>query len=248
VPDPVSLSLLLAAAFVAGALNAVAGGGSFLTLPVLVFVGVPPVVANATGTVALLSGYVSSAWAFRHGVQAPPGLTMRSLTGWSLLGGALGAGLLLLSGERTFRALVPWLLLLATGLFALGPWLLRRLHGQPAGPWRAATGVLIVALYGGYFNGGLGILLLALFGLLGQQDLQAMNGLKNWVSALLTAMAVVLYAAGGVVMWRLALPMMLAAVAGGYLGARVARRLPPALLRAGIVFTGLVMSGLFFLR
>ena len=247
-PDLQSLSLLLAAAFVAGALNAVAGGGSFLTLPALVFVGVPPVVANATGTVALLSGYVSSAWGFRAGLQAPPGLSMRGLMGLSLLGGAVGAGLLLLSGERTFRLLVPWLLLLATALFALGPWLLRRLHGRPAGPLRAALGVLIVALYGGYFNGGLGILLLALFGLLGQQDLHAMNGLKNLVSALLTAMAVAIYAVGGVGLWPRALPMMGAAVVGGYLGARVARRLPPPVLRAGIVLTGLVMSALFFLR
>ncbi len=247
-PDPAALALLLAAAFVAGALNAVAGGGSFLTLPALVFTGVSPVVANATGTVALLSGYVSSAWGFREGLRPPAGLSMRALLGWALLGGSAGAGLLLVTEERTFRALVPWLLLLATALFAAGPVLLKRLQGGQGPAWRSAVGVLLVSLYGGYFNGGLGILLLALFGLLGEHDLRVMNGLKNVVSAVLTAVAVAVYAAGGVVLWPQALCMMVAAVAGGYLGARAARRVPPVVLRAGIVLTGLVMAAVFFVR
>lgn len=241
-------ALLLAAAFVAGALNAVAGGGSFLTLPALVWAGVPAVAANATGTVALLSGYASGAWGFREGLKAPPGLTMRGLLGWSLAGGALGAALLLLSGDRAFRALVPWLLLLATVLFAIGPWWLKRLDATPAGPLRAAAGVFVVAVYGGYFNGGLGILLLALFALLGEHDLRVANGLKNVVSAVLTAVAVGVYAAGGLVHWPEALAMAVAATAGGYLGARAARRVKPVLLRTGIVLTGLVMSIVFFVR
>lgn len=240
--------LLLAAAFTAGALNAVAGGGSFLTLPALVLAGVPPVAANATGTVALLSGYVSGAWGFRDGLRAPPGLSMRGLVAWSLVGGASGAALLLWSGDATFRVLVPWLLLVATLLFAIGPWLLRRLKAGQAGPDRAAAGVFGVAVYGGYFNGGLGILLLALFGLLGEPDLRVANGLKNVVSALLTAVAVAVYAVGGLVHWPEAVVMMGAATAGGYLGARGARRVPPALLRAGIVLTGLAMTALFFVR
>ena len=110
------------------------------------------------------------------------------------------------------------------------------------------AGMLAVAIYGGYFNGGLGILLLALFGLLGQTRLHAMNGMKNLVSALLTAIAVAIYAAGGVVQWEQALVMMIAATAGGYGGARLARRIPPEWLRAGIVLTGLVMAGVFFWR
>lgn len=241
--------LLGGAAFVAGALNAVAGGGSFLTLPALVWAGVPAVAANATGTVALLSGYVSGAWGFREGLRAPPGLSMRALLGWSLVGGATGAALLLYSGERTFSALVPWLLLAATALFAMGPWWLARVQRrQGASPWRAAAGVFAVAVYGGYFNGGLGILLLALFGLLGEQDLRVSNGLKNVVSAVLTAVAVAVYAVGALVHWPQALAMMVAATAGGYLGARAARRLPPAVLRAGIVVTGLVMTAIFFAR
>ncbi|WP_159911661.1 sulfite exporter TauE/SafE family protein [Pantoea sp. 18069] len=242
--------LLLAAAFVAGALNAVAGGGSFLTLPALVFTGVPPVVANATGTVALLPGYLAGAWGFREDVQSPPGLSMKSVIVLSLLGGAAGALLLLVTPDATFRRVVPWLLLAATAMFAFGPqlrrWTAGAAHDGPPALLPAGLGMLAVAIYGGYFNGGLGIVLLALFGLLGQTRLAAMNGMKNLVSALLTAIAVVVYAAGGLVEWPQALGMMVAATLGGYGGARLARRIPAPWLRAGIVVTGLVMSALFF--
>ena len=206
-------SLLLTAAFVAGALNSVAGGGSFLTLPALVFVGVPPVIANATGTVALLPGYIAGAWGFREDTEPPPGLSMARLVVLSLIGGAAGAGLLLVTSNDVFSIIVPWLLLAATVLFALGPKLREWTAGGAPSTVKATLGVLIVAGYGGYFNGGLGILLLALFGLLGQTNLNAMNGLKNWVSALLTAIAVVIYAAGGLVVWPQALLMMVAATA-----------------------------------
>ena len=244
--------VLLLAAFVAGALNAVAGGGSFLTLPALVFTGVPPVAANATGTVALLPGYAAGAWGFREDMQAPPGLSMKSVVLLSLIGGSLGAALLLFTPNELFRKVVPWLLLAATAMFAFGPqlrkWAARGSEASPqaASPIKAAIGMLAVAIYGGYFNGGLGILLLALFGLLGQTQLNAMNGMKNLVSALLTAIAVAIYAAGGIVQWQQALIMMIAATAGGYGGARVARKIPAQWLRWGIVATGLVMSGVFF--
>ncbi len=241
-------ALLLAAAFVAGALNAVAGGGSFLTLPALVFTGVPPVVANATGTVALLPGYMAGAWGFRQDMAAPPGLSLRAVVVLALLGGSLGAALLLVTPDATFKKIIPWLLLAATALFAFGPQLRRWAgagqHGSSA--FKAGLGMLLVAGYGGYFNGGLGILLLALFGLLGQTQLNAMNGMKNLVSALLTAIAVAIYAAGGIVQWPQALLMMLAATLGGYAGARVARQLPAGALRWGIVTTGLVMAAMFF--
>ncbi|MDH0049406.1 sulfite exporter TauE/SafE family protein [Comamonas terrigena] len=247
------IALLLAAAFVAGALNAVAGGGSFLTLPALVFTGVPPVVANATGTVALLPGYAAGAWGFKDDMAPPPGLSMRQVVALSLLGGSAGAALLLFTPDATFRKVVPWLLLAATALFAFGPQLRAWAAGKNAAQatpstGKAALGMLAVAIYGGYFNGGLGILLLALFGLLGQTQLNAMNGMKNVVSALLTAIAVAIYAVGGIVEWPQALLMMVAATAGGYGGARVARRIPAPVLRWGIVATGLVMAGLFFAK
>ena len=247
------LALLLAAAFTAGALNAVAGGGSFLTLPALVFTGVPPVIANATGTVALLPGYMAGAWGFKDDMQSPPGLSMKQVVALSLIGGSAGAALLLFTPDATFRKVVPWLLLAATAMFAFGPQLRAWAAGKNAAHAtpsvaKAAAGMLIVAIYGGYFNGGLGILLLALFGLLGQTSLNAMNGMKNLVSALLTAIAVVIYAVGGIVEWKQAIVMMVAATLGGYLGARVARKIAPHVLRWGIVATGLVMAGLFFAK
>ncbi len=246
------IAILLAAAFVAGALNAVAGGGSFLTLPALVFTGVPPVVANATGTVALLPGYAAGAWGFKDDMQAPPGLSMKAVVVLALIGGAAGAALLLVTPDATFRKIVPWLLLAATAMFAFGPqlraWASKGNTNTAPSATKAALGMLAVSIYGGYFNGGLGILLLALLGLLGQTNLNAMNGTKNLVSALLTAIAVAIYAAGGVVQWKQALIMMVAATLGGYLGARVARKIPAHWLRAGIVLTGLVMALLFFLK
>lgn len=247
------LALLLAAAFTAGALNAVAGGGSFLTLPALVFTGVPPVVANATGTVALLPGYMAGAWGFKDDMAPPPGLSMKQVVLLSLIGGSAGAALLLFTPDATFRKVVPWLLLAATAMFAFGPQLRAWASGKNAehaapSVAKAAIGMLIVAIYGGYFNGGLGILLLALFGLLGQTQLNAMNGMKNLVSALLTAIAVVIYAVGGIVQWQQAIIMMVAATLGGYLGARVARKIPAHILRWGIVATGLVMAVLFFIK
>ena len=228
------VALLLVAAFLAGALNAVAGGGSFLTLPALVFTGVPAVTANATGTVALLPGYAASTWGFREDMAAPPGLTMGRSIALSLIGGAAGAALLLVTSDATFKKVVPWLLLGATALFAFGPqsraWAAGQKHGT-ASTVKAAIGMFAVAFYGGYFNGGLGILCLALFSLLGQTNLNAMNGMKNLVSTLLTAIAVAVYAAGGIVLWPQALLMMVAATAGGYGGARIARKLPAPVLR-----------------
>ncbi len=245
---PAALAVLSLAAFGGGALNAVAGGGSFLTFPALVFGGAPPLAANATGTVALLPGYASGTWGFREDLRAPPGLSLRALLLLSLAGGAAGAALLLATPAPAFRRIVPWLLLAATALFALAPRLVRAARRGRPGRRGAAAGVLLVSVYGGYFNGGLGVLLLALFALLGHEDLNAMNGLKNLLSLALGAIAVALYAAGGVVLWREAAVMMAGTTVGGYLGARAARRIPAPVLRGGIVATGLVMAALFFLR
>ncbi len=236
----------MVAGFAAGVLNAVAGGGSFLTLPALVFAGLPPLSANATGTVALLPGYIASAAGFRRELAsiAPRGLMATLLL--SLCGGAAGAGLLLFSGDHAFRSIVPYLLLLATVLFAASPWLLAQRMGREAGPLVGAVALAMVAIYGGYFNGGLGILLLAMYGLLGEKSLNRANALKNLVSSVLTCIAVGVYAVGGVVDWHKAVPMMGSTIVGGYVGARFGQRLSPQVLRALIVLTGLGMSLIFF--
>ncbi|MFS2013140.1 sulfite exporter TauE/SafE family protein [Azospirillum sp. CT11-132] len=241
--------ILLAAAFLAGAMNAVAGGGSFLTLPALIYAGVPPVAANATGTVALLPGYASGVYGYRQDLTPVGTLSLPLLSAVSLVGGLVGAGLLLVTPDSVFRGIVPWLLLLATGLFAFGNMLAQRLRSLGLHGNGAMLGTLFaVSVYGGYFNGGLGILLLAQLSLFGMTDLNAMNGLKNLFSAVLTAIAVVAYAAGGAVEWPKALLMVVAAVAGGYVGARLGRKIPKPILRTGIIAVGLVMSAVFFLK
>ncbi len=242
-------ALVVLAAFFGAALNAAAGGGSFLTLPALVAAGVPPVAANATGTTALLPGYIASTWGFREDLAAPRALGMKPLLALCLIGGGAGAALLVVTSNAAFRAIVPWLLLFATTLFAVGPWLLRALGRQPqhtAARWQAAVGVLAVSVYGGYFNGGLGVLLLALLTLLGEVDLNRMNGLKNLVSAVLTSFAVAIYAAAGTVAWGWVAWMLPAVLLGGYFGARLARRIPRGWLRWGIVVIGLLTTAAFF--
>jgi hypothetical protein len=245
-------TILLAAALVAGALNAVAGGGSFLTLPALVFTGVPPVVANATGTVALLPGYAAGAWGFKDDMQAPPGLSMKAVITLALLGGAAGAALLLVTPEAAFRKIVPWLLLAATAMFAFGPqlrkWATGTKHGAVPSRSKAALGMLAVSVYGGYFNGGLGILLMALYTLTGESRIHTVNALKNLNSFVLSLLSVLAFALAGAIVWPQALWMMVLATAGGWTGARLAKRLPGAWVRRLVIVTGLVMSALFFTR
>jgi uncharacterized membrane protein YfcA len=168
----------------------------------------------------------------------------------SVLGGAAGAALLLSTSNQAFARIVPWLLLAATLLFAIGPGLVRRraADAQPRGPWLADLGIVAVAVYGGYFNGGLGILLLAVLGALGHTDMGRMNGIKNFVSAILTLIAVGLYAASGAIVWSHALWMALFATLGGYAGGTLARRLRPDLVRGFVVLTGLAMTAAFLYK
>jgi uncharacterized membrane protein YfcA len=244
-------SLLAAAALAAGILNAIAGGGSFLTFPALVWTGVPPITANATSAVAVSPGYLGSVLGYRAELAQLPARTRLVQTAIAATGGVLGALLLLLTPASTFRALVPWLLLFATAAFALGPRLLRWLTTHRVGqPGRAAQawGLLAVCIYGGYFNGGLGILLMALYALTGESRIQTANALKNLNSFVLSLLSVLTFALAGAVAWAPALLMMVAATAGGYIGARAARRLPSTAVRATVIGTGLVMSALFFWR
>lgn len=248
---PEQAALTAAAALAAGVLNAIAGGGSFLTFPALVFAGVPPLAANATSAMAVSPGYLGSTLGFRAELRALPPALLRREVLLAASGGLAGAALLLLTPARVFAGIVPWLLLLATALFALGPRLAQRRSapGEGAGHarWRS-PGLWLVAAYGGYFNGGLGILLMALYSVSGETRLNTVNALKNLNSLVLSLLSVLAFAWAGAIVWPQALWMMLWATLGGWLGARLARRLPAVWVRRLVVLTGLTMSAVFFAR
>ena len=235
------------AAFAAGVLNAIAGGGSFLTFPALVFAGVPPLAANATSAMAVSPGYLGSTWGFREELKALPKSLLRQEVSIAALGGLIGAGLLLVTPAKVFSGLVPWLLLVATALFAAGPWLAKGNSGQGQPAWRL-PGLMLVAVYGGYFNGGLGILLMALYTLTGESRLNTVNALKNLNSFVLSLLSVLAFALAGAIVWPQAIWMMALATAGGWVGARLAKRLPVRWVRWLVIATGLVMSAVFFSR
>ena len=246
-------SLLLgSAAFAAGVLNAIAGGGSFLTLPALVFVGIPPIMANATSALAVSPGYLGSTLGFRDELRAVPVRRLKREMAISAAGGMAGALLLLVTPTRVFSGIVPWLLLFATVLFAVGPTLARRAMaashtGQGLDRWRE-PGLLITCIYGGYFNGGLGILLMALYAVTGESRIHTANALKNLNSLVLSWLSVAAFVLAGAIAWREGVLMMVAATAGGFMGARWAKRLPAPWVRMGVIVTGVVMSLVFFLR
>lgn len=244
-----SIIVLVVAGLAAGALNAVAGGGTFLSFPALVWIGVPPVMANATATLAALPGYIGSAWAYRQEIGSRGPIPMRAIIAMAVLGGFLGALLLLITPPEIFVSVVPWLLLVATAAFAAGPSLLRRFTRSGGGLAGGAALALLLAvsIYGGYFNGGLGIMLLAAFGFTGFTDLHQMNGLKNVISAILSTVSVATYIAAGLIAWESAAILALACTVGGYLGAHAARRITNmAALRVFITLVGLAMAVAFF--
>jgi uncharacterized protein len=248
IPDTLlNWALTGAAALGAGVLNAVAGGGSFLTFPALVFAGVPPLAANATSAMAVSPGYLGSTLGFKAQLRELPASLLRQEMLTAALGGLIGAGLLLITPARIFSGIVPWLLLLATALFALGPRLSTLGQGQGQ-PRMRQPGLLLVAIYGGYFNGGLGILLMALYTLTGESRLSTVNALKNLNSLVLSLLSVVAFAAAGAIVWPQAFWMMGWATLGGWLGAKLAQRLPVVWVRRLVMATGLTMSGVFFSR
>ena len=238
--------LLAAAAFFAGILNTVAGGGTFLTFPALVFAGVPVVAANATSAVAVFPGYLGGAVGFRREIAAFERKRLLRILLATAAGGLIGSLLLLVSSNQAFSVVVPFLLLIATLAFAFGDTL--QAWAQRSRLAEGRIGTVLVSIYGGYFNGGLGIVLLALIALWGMRDLNAMNGLKTGLSFVLSAISVATFALAGLVAWPQALVMMGAATLGGYAGAPVARALPPALVRAIVIAVGVTMSAIFFAR
>lgn len=217
----ISFLVITFAGLAAGALNAVAGGGTFISFPALVWLGVPPVMANATATLSALPGYASSTWAFRHDMNSEGTLGLGTMSVLAALGGLVGAGLLMITPGKVFAGVVPWLLLVATALFAIGPRLIPALgrSGQ-LGAASSAVILILVSVYGGYFNGGLGILLLAVFGLMGFVDLHGMNGMKTALSTILAAVSALAYATAGLIAWDAALLLAISTTVGGYLGGR----------------------------
>ena len=245
------------AALLAGIVNSIAGGGTLLTFPALIAAGLTPIVANATSTVALLPAALGSMVGYRG-----------ELTGarrWaslfavpSLAGGAIGAALLLHTSSAAFNRIVPWLVFGATALFLAQRPLLRLVRGPAVvrGDDDALTartpsiallvGQLLVGIYGGYFGAGIGILMLASLGLMGFTNIHRMNGLKNWGGFCMNLVAALSFALGGIVRWPVALGMAVGSIAGGYLGARAAQRVPQEVVRGAVAAVG-VLSGIWLL-
>lgn len=243
------MAILFAAGLLAGAMNAAAGGGSFVSIPAMVFTGVPSVAANASSTVALLPGTIASAWAWRRDFQAPAGTSARVLMAISLAGGLAGAALLLTTSQRAFDALLPWLLLTGTLAFAFGRQLGEALRRHVRiGPGAVYAAQVPLAIYAGYFGGGVGIMMMAVWGLLGVVDVRAMSAARTLLVSGANAVAAIFFALAGPVAWQGTIAMMLGAIGGGYFGAVVARRLPAPVLRGFVILFGAAMTLVFFKR
>jgi len=244
--------LLFLAALAAGVMNAVAGGGSFIAFPTLLFTGVPAIPANATNTVALWTGLACSGGAFRRHVNVRRRVLIALLVA-SIAGGVIGAGLLLRTPAHTFMRVLPWLMLAATLLFIFGRKLTRpgaRVdHDASANALLAATCFqFLVAIYGGYFGGGMGIVILAMLTAFGMADIHEMNALKIVLSTATNGVAVIIFVVSRAVYWKQALVMIAGAALGGYFGAHYSLRLPQKLVRWFVISVGATMTIYFFVR
>lgn len=247
--------LLFSAALLAGAMNSVAGGGSFFSFPALLFTGVLPIPANATNTVAVWPGSVASVFSYWHRLPRSARVMAPMIT-ISLIGGTLGAIVLLHTPQATFMRLVPYLFGFATLLFAFGKRLTRALGHvvKRAGPpsWHVIIGLawvqLFIALYGGFFGGGMGILMLAMLEMIHIEDIHAMNGLKALLGTAINGAAVVTFIVARQVVWPQGILMVVGAIAGGYGGAHYAQKLDPRWTRATVICVGTGMTVYFLWR
>jgi len=242
--------LLAAAGFAGSVMNAVAGGGTFVTLPALIGVGLPSTVANATSTVALCPGGLMSAWTYRRDLQPVGPLSLKALIGLSIAGGLTGALLLLATPTRLFDQVVPWLLLAATVMLLFGQrlrlWLIaRRVH---IGKGVAYPAQFLIAIYGGYFGGAVGLVMLAVWTLVSDLDIKANAPARLLIFGVMNLMAVAVFALAGAVAWPQCLAMLGGALAGGYLGARLGQRLPATAVRAIVVVVTVTTTAVFFWR
>jgi len=251
----VEIILLFSAGLIAGAVNSLAGGGSFIAFPALLLAGVPVVVANATNTFAAWPGYVSGAVGYWSHIRD----NRRLLLPYSiaaLIGGYLGAELLLRVSDAQFSVVVPWLMGVAVFLFAFGGRISQRMARMTKGRKRTALlvsgGLLVlltlICLYGGFFNAGLGIVLLAFFALAGLKNIHALNGLKLLLSGIVASVAVLRFALEGSIAWYEGSLVFAGALVGGYLAARLAHLIPAPTLRMAIIIYGIVLTLVFFWR
>jgi uncharacterized protein len=246
-----TIVFLFVAGALGGALNSVAGGGSFIAFPALLWTGVPPIPANATNTIALWTAAAASGGAYRKRLDVPRRVMIPLLT-VSLIGGLAGAYLLLKTPAHTFMRVLPWMTLGATLLFAFG----KRLgagrasvieHQTTSAALVGATIFqLCVGVYGGYFGGGMGIVMLAMLATLGMTDIHAMNALKSVMGFVINGVAVIAFISARAVYWKHGMVMILGGIAGGYLGAHYAMRMRPSRVRGFVVLVGAAMTAYFF--
>jgi uncharacterized membrane protein YfcA len=248
-------ALLVSVAFIAGALNSIAGGGSFLSFPLMVFLGIPSVNANATNTVALWPGTLASTGAYRKSLNAKLLRRMVPLVLITLAGSLWGAVLLLKTHQRTFDHLVPWLLLLGTVLFTFRSTVNRWTSGHHPGQGPAAARVTWITMlqaalgiYIGYFGAGVGILMMPLLSMMGIEDIHAMSGVRMLLVTCGNAIAVTVFIVAHAVYWQQALIMMVGAIAGGYGGAYIAQKLEQRTVGYLVIAIGYCMSAYFFWR
>lgn len=248
--------LLFCAALLGGALNAVAGGGSFICFPALLFSGVPAVPANATNTVALWSGLAFSGGAFRHHLNVQRGVLF-ALALTSIAGGVIGALLLLRTPGDKFLRIIPWLMFAAVMLFVFGPKMARfkrspesgMAHNPTTGAIAAASFFqLLVGVYGGYFGGGMGFMILAMLTAFGMANIHQMNAFKIVLSSATNGVAVIIFILRHAVYWPQALVMITGAALGGYFGAHYSLRLPQFWVRCFVIAVGSAMTVYFFAR
>lgn len=241
--------ILFVAGFFSGAINAVAGGGTFLTFGALSLIGLSPIAANATSSVTQFPGYITSTLAYWNDIKTMwRGALV--LAGISALGALAGALVLLSLSNPSFRAMVPWLLIAATALFAAGPWLkptpkegeAPSLAGSPLG-WLVQ---FLTAVYGGFFGAGMGVMMLATLGLTQSGDYHRLNALKNLLSIVIAAVAIVIFVSGGVVAWPQAIAMVPGVALGGYAGVWAARRVSQNVMRGLVIAVGLFLAAYYF--
>jgi hypothetical protein len=249
--------ILWITAMLAGMFNAIAGGGSFLTFPLLLMLGIPAVAANATSTIGLVFGVLTSTFAYRQSLfdAAAAGFTIRDfwgLTTVSLLGGLIGSLLLLRLPATVFTSLVPYLMLVAASLFTFNPTILGWLRAQGKSvrlPFVLALLLqLMIAIYGGYFGGGASILMLAVMNFMGLHNLNAMNGMKSWLGAVFNCIAIVLFIQAGKIIWLPALIIAAGSVFGAFVSATIAQKIPQRILRWAIITIAWAMTVYLFWR